>query len=182
MAVWQRVDRWLATTSESENRIMPNREVLEGIRVEGFGRVPGLGLGLHRDSIKRRDLNGGKDCENAKAFCCPNDCTCRADVFTCYACSNRARPSRRQRLRRAENKNENIHLDGWDRPQVSLEAAGKKPGPAPVYDLSGIWEPVPRYRDGVFGSGPKDMPEDGKHELIPFTPLGKETYKSHKPG
>jgi len=81
----------------------------------------------------------------------------------------------------AAGQNKNIHLDGWDRPQVALEAAGKKPGPAPVHDLSGIWEPVPRYRDGVFGSGPKDMPEDGKH-VLPFTPLGEETYKSHKPG
>src|SRR5262249_22304218 len=46
--------------------------------------------------------------------------------------------------------NENIHVDGWNRKQESLEATGKKPGPAPVRDLSGIWEPVPRYRDGVF--------------------------------
>ena len=83
----------------------------------------------------------------------------------------------------AAGQNENIHLDGWDRPQVSLEAAGKKPGPAPVHDLSGIWEPVPRYRDGVFASGPRDMPSDPKHEaLMPYTPLGKETMNSHKAG
>src|ERR1041384_2710803 len=56
--------------------------------------------------------------------------------------------------------NENIHLDGWNKKQESLEASGKKPGPAPMHDLSGIWEPVPRYRDGVFASGPRDMPSD----------------------
>src|SRR6266850_3932916 len=56
--------------------------------------------------------------------------------------------------------NENIHVDGWNRKQQPLEARGKKPAPAPVRDLSGIWEPVPRYRDGVFASGPRDMPSD----------------------
>src|SRR5262250_686110 len=45
--------------------------------------------------------------------------------------------------------NENIHVDGWNKKQEPLEATGKKPGPAPVRDLSGTWEPVPRYRDGV---------------------------------
>src|SRR5262245_5421479 len=52
--------------------------------------------------------------------------------------------------------NENIHVDGWNRRQVPLETNGKKPGPAPVRDLSGVWEPVPGYRDGVFASGPRD--------------------------
>jgi hypothetical protein len=79
--------------------------------------------------------------------------------------------------------NENIHLDGWDKPQTSLEAQGKKPGPAPVHDLSGIWEPTPRYRDGVFASGPKEMPSDAKHEaMMPYTPLGKQMMDSHKAG
>jgi len=79
--------------------------------------------------------------------------------------------------------NQNIHLDGWDRPAVPEEVTGKKPGPAPVHDLSGIWEPVPRYRDGVFASGPRDMPGDAKHEAtMPYTPLGKETMLSHKSG
>jgi hypothetical protein len=79
--------------------------------------------------------------------------------------------------------NENIHVDGWNRKQESLEATGKKPGPAPVRDLSGIWEPVPRYRDGVFASGPRDMPSDKAHEaLMPYTPLGKQTMDSHKAG
>jgi len=79
--------------------------------------------------------------------------------------------------------NQNIHLDGWDRPQQPLEATGKKPGPAPVHDLSGIWEPVPAYRDGVMFNGPRDMPSDPQHEAImPYTPLGKQTMLSHKTG
>ena len=50
-------------------------------------------------------------------------------------------------------------------------------------DLTGIWEPIPGYRDGVFATGPKEYPSDGKpeHEL-PFTPLGLKTWKEHKPG
>jgi hypothetical protein len=79
--------------------------------------------------------------------------------------------------------NENIHIDGWNRRQAPLEATGKKPGPAPVRDVSGIWEPVPRYRDGVFASGPRDMPSDAAHEAVmPYTPLGKQTMLSHKTG
>ena len=79
--------------------------------------------------------------------------------------------------------NENIHLDGWNRKQEPLEATGKKPGPAPARDLSGIWEPVPRYRDGVFASGPRDMPSDKAHEAqMPYTPAGKQAMDSHKTG
>src|SRR5579863_9799518 len=66
----------------------------------------------------------------------------------------------------AGGENQNIHLDGWDRPQGPIEATGKKPGPAPVHDLSGIWEPVPAYRDGVMFTGPRDMPSDPQHEAI----------------
>jgi hypothetical protein len=79
--------------------------------------------------------------------------------------------------------NENIHVDGWNKKQESLEAAGKKPGPAPARDLSGIWEPAPRYRDGVFASGPRDMPSDASHEaMMPYTPQGKQAMASHKAG
>src|SRR5919197_4693268 len=75
--------------------------------------------------------------------------------------------------------NENIHVDGWNRKQESLEATGKKPGPAPARDLSGIWEPIPRYRDGVFASGPRDMPSDAAHEAqMPYTPQGKQAMAS----
>lgn len=83
----------------------------------------------------------------------------------------------------AGGENQNIHLDGWDRPQGPIEATGKKPGPAPLHDLSGIWEPVPAYRDGVMFTGPRDMPSDPQHEAImPYTPLGKQTMLSHKTG
>src|ERR1051326_934584 len=76
----------------------------------------------------------------------------------------------------------NIHRDGWDR-VVPPAPKDQKSDPAPVRDLTGIWEPTPGYRDGVFATGPKEFPADGKpeHEL-PFTPLGLETWKSHKPG
>jgi hypothetical protein len=75
-----------------------------------------------------------------------------------------------------------IHRDGWDRiaPEGPLT---EKSAPAPIRDLSGIWEPTPRYRDGVQNTGARNMPSDGRpeHEL-PFTPLGLQTWKSHKPG
>jgi hypothetical protein len=76
----------------------------------------------------------------------------------------------------------NIHRDGWDR-IVPDGPYAQNPAPAPVRDLSGIWEPTPAYRDGVQATGARNYPSDGKpeHEL-PFTPLGLETWKSHKPG
>ena len=73
-----------------------------------------------------------------------------------------------------------IHRDGWDR---IVPDAPKTQNSAPVRDLTGIWEPTPGYRDGVQASGARNYPSDGKaeHEL-PFTPLGLQTWKSHKPG
>ena len=77
----------------------------------------------------------------------------------------------------------NIHRDGWDRIVPTVPRDQPSSGPAPVRDLSGIWEPTPNYRDGVFATGPREYPSDGRpeHEL-PFTPLGLQTWKSHKPG
>ncbi len=77
----------------------------------------------------------------------------------------------------------NIHRDGWDRVVPAVPKNQPPSGPAPVRDFSGIWEPTPGYRDGVFATGPREYPSDGKpeHEL-PFTPLGLETWRSHKPG
>jgi hypothetical protein len=74
------------------------------------------------------------------------------------------------------------HRDGWDRLVSDGPITGKS-DPAPVRDLSGAWEPTPRYRDGVQATGAREYPADGKpeHEL-PFTPLGLEMWKSHKPG
>src|SRR5438552_2060603 len=73
-----------------------------------------------------------------------------------------------------------IHRDGWDR---VVPDAPKTQNSAPVRDLTGIWEPTPGYRDGVQATGARNYPADEKpeHEL-PFTPLGFETWKSHKPG
>jgi hypothetical protein len=76
----------------------------------------------------------------------------------------------------------NIHRDGWDRIVPSVPVS-QTSDPAPIRDLTGIWEPTPGFRDGVFSNGPKQYPADGKpeHEL-PFTPLGLKTWKEHKPG
>lgn len=75
-----------------------------------------------------------------------------------------------------------IHRDGWDR-IVPDPPKAQKSAAAPMRDLTGIWEPTPGYRDGVFASGPKEVPSDGKPEhQLPFTALGEKTWKSHKPG
>src|SRR5271169_4124395 len=77
----------------------------------------------------------------------------------------------------------NIHRDGWDRIVPTVPKGQPASGPAPVRDLSGIWEPTPGYRDGVFATGPKQFPSDGKPEHEPpFTPEGEKEWKSHKPG
>ena len=76
----------------------------------------------------------------------------------------------------------NIHRDGWDR-VVPGAVKGQTSDPAPVRDLSGIWEPTPGYRDGVFATGPRQYPSDGKPEhILPFTPEGEKLWRSHKPG
>jgi len=76
----------------------------------------------------------------------------------------------------------NIHRDGWDR-IVPSAPINQTSDPAPIRDLTGIWEPTPGFRDGVFSQGPRQYPADGKpeHEL-PFTPLGLKAWKEHKPG
>ncbi len=73
-----------------------------------------------------------------------------------------------------------IHRDGWDK-IVPGPVKNPNPAPAPVRDLTGIWEPTPGYRDGVQATGAKENPGDGKHNL-PFTPEGEAAWKSHKPG
>src|SRR6185437_13759387 len=73
-----------------------------------------------------------------------------------------------------------VHVDGWGKP-VPAPPKGEVPGPAPKHDLTGIWEPTPNYRNGVFATGPKEEPSDGKH-FLPFTPEGEKEWKSHKPG
>src|ERR1700722_1927189 len=67
-----------------------------------------------------------------------------------------------------------IHRDGWDR-VVPPAPKGQTPAPAPKRDLTGIWEPTPGYRDGVFATGPKQYPSDTKPEhQLPFTPEGEK--------
>lgn len=58
--------------------------------------------------------------------------------------------------------------------------AGKKAGPAPRRNLSGIWAPA-KTLEGIQPSGAGAMPADGKpeHEL-PYTPYGLELLKTHK--
>jgi hypothetical protein len=73
-----------------------------------------------------------------------------------------------------------VHVDGWGRP-VAEPPKDHKPGPAPVRDLSGIWEPAEGWRAGVQANGARDNPSDRTH-VLPFTPLGEQTWKSHKPG
>jgi hypothetical protein len=68
--------------------------------------------------------------------------------------------------------------DGWSRPVANLP---KKPGPPPVHDISGTWEPANSPSDGIQGTGSKSMPADGKHEP-PYTPLGLELLNRTKPG
>jgi hypothetical protein len=65
-------------------------------------------------------------------------------------------------------------VDGWGRP---LTDPGT-PGPAPVRDLSGMWEPAESPGAGIQANGPVSMPSDGKSEP-PYTPEGKAVYDSH---
>ena len=72
------------------------------------------------------------------------------------------------------------HLDGWYRP-VPKPDPKAKPGPAPVHDISGTWEPANGWRNGVQASGAYNYPMDGKH-FVPYTPAGEAAWKEHKYG
>jgi hypothetical protein len=68
--------------------------------------------------------------------------------------------------------------DGWGRP-VKPPVKGQKSDPAPVHDISGIWDPGD---GGIQALGPAAMPEDGKPEhRPPYTPAGLEKLNSTKP-
>jgi hypothetical protein len=77
--------------------------------------------------------------------------------------------------RRVESTADLTVVDGWNRP---LTDPGT-PGPAPVRDLSGMWEPAESPGAGIQANGPVSMPSDGKSEP-PYTPAGKAAYDSHK--
>lgn len=60
------------------------------------------------------------------------------------------------------------------------KAGGAPPAPAPVRDLTGIWEPV-RNLEGIQPNGALNMPADGKPEHdLHLTPYGRELMKTHK--
>jgi hypothetical protein len=63
-----------------------------------------------------------------------------------------------------------------------FDRKGEKSAPAPKRELTGVWEPATGPSGGVQATGAGTMPSDGKpeHEL-PFTALGRETFKAHKP-
>lgn len=65
-------------------------------------------------------------------------------------------------------------VDGWGRP---LSDPGT-PGPAPVRDISGMWEPADGPGAGIQANGPVSMRSDGVSEP-PYTPAGKVAYDSH---
>src|ERR1700739_2578520 len=68
-------------------------------------------------------------------------------------------------------------LDGWGRPVKDAS----KPGPAPLHDISGIWEPARGPGDGIMAWGPRDMPYDGAPQHNPpSTHLGLVTQHSDK--
>ena len=69
-------------------------------------------------------------------------------------------------------------LDGWERPIVA-PPKDRKPAPAPVRDISGIWDPG---LNGIGMLGAKAMPDDGKPEhQPPYTPLGLQMLTRAKP-
>lgn len=59
---------------------------------------------------------------------------------------------------------------------------GQKPAPAPLRDISGVWEPAAGAGAGINANGAQQMPSDGKpeHEL-PFTPQGRAAFMANKP-
>jgi hypothetical protein len=76
-----------------------------------------------------------------------------------------------------------VSVDGWQLRPVRETAKDQKPAPAPGHDLSGIWEPANGSGDGIQATGAKAMPSDGKPEHdLPYTPLGRQTFLSNKPG
>lgn len=81
-----------------------------------------------------------------------------------------SRPAQRFRL---ENRR-----DGWGHP-VKPPDKNQKSDPAPVRDLSGIWDPGDA---GIQALGPTEMPDDGTPQhRPPYTALGLEALSDTKP-
>src|ERR1700674_5243269 len=71
-----------------------------------------------------------------------------------------------------------VRAQNASRPQAGA-VENQKPAPAPIHDISGIWDPG---NEGIQPLGPRAMPDDGTPEhQLPFTPLGLETLNAHKP-
>src|ERR1700749_1189218 len=72
-------------------------------------------------------------------------------------------------------KSEEQQSDGkWNQASPGKKAfLSEKAGPAPVRDLSGIWDAM--SEGGVQPKGPKEFPDDVKHIGIdvPYSPAGK---------
>jgi hypothetical protein len=79
----------------------------------------------------------------------------------------------------AQNKNNGGWLDPVYSQTETVPAENQKAvsGPAPRYDISGLWA----TSNGVQASGVLAMPNDGRpqHQL-PYTPYGLKAYQSHK--
>jgi hypothetical protein len=71
-------------------------------------------------------------------------------------------------------------VDDWKRSGAVPTKGGKTTGgPAPLHDISGIWDPG-EVGIQVFGAGA--MPEDGKAaHALPYTPEGQEALNRNKP-
>lgn len=80
----------------------------------------------------------------------------------------------------AQGEQDDEHVDGWYRPVPKADPKAK-PGPAPMHDVSGTWEPANGWRNGVQASGAYNYPMDGKH-FVPYTPAGEAAWKEHKYG
>jgi hypothetical protein len=69
--------------------------------------------------------------------------------------------------------------DGWEQP-VKPPVKRQKSEPAPVHDISGIWDPG--LAAGIQALGAKAMPDDGTAQhRPPFTALGLEKLSQTKP-
>jgi hypothetical protein len=71
----------------------------------------------------------------------------------------------------------------WPGAVYDSDFKGKPSGPAPVHDISGVWEPAMTARDGVSVNGAREYPEDGNpaHEP-PYTPEGLAAFQANKSG
>ena len=64
---------------------------------------------------------------------------------------------------------------------TSVKDRQAAPAPAPIHDISGLWDPTPSGA-GIQAQGPLNMRTDGEPQYeLPYTAYGLQVYKSHKP-